>query len=61
MGEGEKAGKGSFENLAVPSTTLFLSVGRPSLLPPYKGLSAFQGQTRLHSRHPLGVGGRYTD
>lgn len=51
MGGGESR-EGELEGLAVPSATVFLSAGRPSLLPPYKGLSAFQGQSRLHSPHP---------
>lgn len=52
--EGELAG------LGVPSAIVFLPVGRPSLLLPYKGLSAFQGQTRPRPSPSQGLGGTQT-
>ena len=55
VGGGESR-EGELEGLAVPSATVFLPVGRLRLLPPYKGLSAFQGQTGLHSTPRRGVG-----
>lgn len=54
--EGGESREGELEGLAVPSATVFLPVGRPSLLPPYRGLSAFQGQTRFYSPDPPGAG-----
>lgn len=55
-GEEEESREGAREGLAVPSATVFLPVGRPSLLPPYKRLSAFQRHTRLYSTQPPGAG-----